>query len=164
MRYKENAPLGQGLIEFALVLPIVLFLSLGIIDCARIIFAFNGISNAAREAVRHGAVYPSDCAGIQNRATKLALVPRANVTATVAYDDGTTQQSLCSLYPDPMPSAYRIKVTVEATIPLLTPIINNFIPSVPIRYSTSRTILPAGVIPPPSPAAEPTTTPMPAHQ
>jgi PKD repeat protein len=160
----ENAPGGQGLVEFALVLPIILFLSLGIIDFARIIFIFNEVSNAARDAVRHGAVYPSDCAGIENRATNLILVPAADVVATVTYDDGQTQQAVCPSYPDPIPSGYRIKVMVEADIAPLTPIINNFITSVPIRYSASRTILLTGAVPPPPPpppAATATPTPGP---
>ncbi|MBN1886664.1 MAG: PKD domain-containing protein [Thermoflexales bacterium] len=162
MEPKESAPRGQGLVEFALVLPIILFLSLGIIDFARIIFIFNEVSNAAREAVRHGAVYPSDCAGIENKATNLILVPRADVIAVVTFDDGATQQAVCPGYPDPVMSGYRVKVTVEAAITPLTPVINNFITSVPIRYTASRTILLTGAVPPPPPPPPPATvTPTP---
>ena len=45
---------GQALTEFALILPILLLLILGIIEGARIIWAFVTVQNAAREAARYG--------------------------------------------------------------------------------------------------------------
>ena len=44
---------GQALTEFALILPILLLLILGIIEGARIIWAFVTVQNAAREAARY---------------------------------------------------------------------------------------------------------------
>ncbi len=43
---------GQSLVEVALVLPILLVILLGIFDFGRAVFAFNTVSNAAREAAR----------------------------------------------------------------------------------------------------------------
>src|SRR5436190_24017207 len=43
---------GQGLVEFALVAPILLLVIFGIIDMARLIQAQVTISNAARQAIR----------------------------------------------------------------------------------------------------------------
>ena len=43
---------GQTLVEFALILPIFVLLLVGIFDFGRAIYAYNTISNAAREAVR----------------------------------------------------------------------------------------------------------------
>jgi TadE-like protein len=43
---------GQSLVEMALVLPILLLILMGIFDMGRAIFAFNAVSNAAREAAR----------------------------------------------------------------------------------------------------------------
>jgi hypothetical protein len=43
---------GQGLVEFALVFPIFLFLLFGMFDIGRAVFAFNEVTNAAREGVR----------------------------------------------------------------------------------------------------------------
>jgi Flp pilus assembly protein TadG len=43
---------GQSLVEFALVLPILLVMFMGIFDFGRAIFAFNSVSNAAREGMR----------------------------------------------------------------------------------------------------------------
>ena len=43
---------GQSLVEFALVLPILLILMLGILDFGRAIFAYNSVSNGARSGAR----------------------------------------------------------------------------------------------------------------
>jgi len=44
------------LAEFALVIPIVLLVFMGIFDFGRMIFAYNDISNAAREGARKAIV------------------------------------------------------------------------------------------------------------
>ena len=44
---------GQALVEFALVLPIFILLLVAIFDLGRAVFAYNTLTNAARE----GAVY-----------------------------------------------------------------------------------------------------------
>jgi Flp pilus assembly protein TadG len=43
---------GQSLVEFALVLPVLLIMLLGILDFGRAVAAYNSVSNAARSAVR----------------------------------------------------------------------------------------------------------------
>ena len=43
---------GQSLVEFALVLPILLILLLGILDFGRAIYAYNSVSNGARSGAR----------------------------------------------------------------------------------------------------------------
>jgi hypothetical protein len=48
---------GQGLMEFALVLPVFLALLLGTVDIGRAIWANNTVANAAREAARYAAVH-----------------------------------------------------------------------------------------------------------
>lgn len=51
---------GQDLVEFALVVPIILLLFLGIIEFGIIVFRYNTVSNAAREGARYGIVHPKD--------------------------------------------------------------------------------------------------------
>lgn len=50
---------GQSLVEFALVLPIFLFLLFAIIDGGRYVYLNSTLSNAAREAARLGSVEAS---------------------------------------------------------------------------------------------------------
>jgi Flp pilus assembly protein TadG len=47
---------GQALVEFALVLPVLLVILLGTVDAGRLIFAYNSVSNAAREGGRTAIV------------------------------------------------------------------------------------------------------------
>ena len=51
---------GQSLVEFALISVVLFFLSLGIIDLARLLFAYSVVSNAAQEGSRYGIVRPRD--------------------------------------------------------------------------------------------------------
>ena len=55
-RSRKRLNRGQGLVEFALILPVLLFIVFGIIDFGRVMVIYAGVSNGAREAVRYGAV------------------------------------------------------------------------------------------------------------
>jgi Flp pilus assembly protein TadG len=50
---------GQGLVEFALVIPVFLFLVCGLIDVARLVYLNSTLSQAAREGARAGTVEAS---------------------------------------------------------------------------------------------------------
>jgi hypothetical protein len=52
---------GQGLAEFALVLPIFLTILIGMVDLGRAVWANNTVANAAREATRFAAVHGGSC-------------------------------------------------------------------------------------------------------
>ncbi|HET9083769.1 MAG TPA: TadE family protein, partial [Candidatus Limnocylindrales bacterium] len=47
---------GQALLEFALVLPIFILLLVAIFDLGRAVFAYNTLTNAAREGARMAIV------------------------------------------------------------------------------------------------------------
>jgi hypothetical protein len=51
-RFQRSAP-GQGLTEFAIALPILLLLVMGIIEFGRLLHAFLAVQNAARFAIRY---------------------------------------------------------------------------------------------------------------
>jgi Flp pilus assembly protein TadG len=52
---------GQGLVEFALVLPIFMVILIGMVDLGRAIWANNSVANAAREAARFASVHGGTC-------------------------------------------------------------------------------------------------------
>ena len=56
---------GQALVEFALVLPILLILLLGILDFSRAVAAYNSVSNGARSGARV-AIVNQDPAAIRD--------------------------------------------------------------------------------------------------
>lgn len=51
---------GQELVEYALTLPVLLLLVLGIMEFGLAVFAYNSVANAAREGARVGAVMDGD--------------------------------------------------------------------------------------------------------
>ncbi len=98
---------GQDIVEFALVVPFIALLFLGIIEFGIIVFRYNTVSNAAREGARYGIVHPtatgqSSCAaasagmvvaacnlttGLVASSTEVtATHPSGYVVVEVAYD------------------------------------------------------------------------------
>lgn len=65
MRNKRS--LGQAVIEFALILPILLFILVIVADMARVVAAQIALSNASREGARYAASWPADYNGIRSR-------------------------------------------------------------------------------------------------
>lgn len=68
---QQRSSAGQDLVEYALILPLLLLLLLGIAEFALIIFSHDTIANAAREGARYGSIHPTDTGGICNRARGL---------------------------------------------------------------------------------------------
>jgi Flp pilus assembly protein TadG len=96
-RFTHKKMTAQGLVEFALILPILLMLFMGVIDFGWILFNYSQLYNGMREALRYGSVpgYGTteqyyDCAGIRQM-----LMDRANMSGVkatdiiIVYDDGT---------------------------------------------------------------------------
>jgi Flp pilus assembly protein TadG len=55
-RYRRFEEVGQGLVEFALILPIFLLLIFALVDFGRAFFTWQVVTNAAREGARAAAV------------------------------------------------------------------------------------------------------------
>ena len=72
-RIQRNRESGQDLAEYALILPIVLLLIMGIIEVAVILFDYNAIANAAREGARVGIIQASTDQDIRDAAKNHAL-------------------------------------------------------------------------------------------
>ena len=58
---------GQSLVEFALTLPLLLALVLGVVDLGMGFKTYIGLTNAAREGVRWVSLHPTDPAGAEAR-------------------------------------------------------------------------------------------------
>jgi len=63
---------GQTLTEFALVIPLVVLIFLGLFDLGRAVYAYTTISNAAREAARVLIVDQSQTGGVFAAQTEAA--------------------------------------------------------------------------------------------
>ncbi len=75
---------GQGLVEFALVLPLFLFFIMVIVDLGRAVYFYSAIHNAVREGARYGITDPN-ASGIISATQKLTagldVVPTVTITA-----------------------------------------------------------------------------------
>ena len=59
LRSARHSQDGQGLVEFALVLPVFLLAVVGVFDVGRLVYANSALSQAAREGARLGAAEAS---------------------------------------------------------------------------------------------------------
>ena len=59
MRHRNRRSAGQGLVEFALVIPLFLLMFFGLVDAGRLIYTYNTLANAARSAARVAIVNQS---------------------------------------------------------------------------------------------------------
>lgn len=179
---RSNFIRGQGLVEFALALPLLLLVILGIVDFGRLFLMYSAVSNAAREGVRYGAVSGVgadipylDCAGIRDAAKRTAasgLVTLNDADITSQYDRGQTSDVIgqCgSVTASQIQLGHRLVVTVNTTFRPLTPIVGNLIPPIPVTFQAARTILKGGaasgptITSPPSSTSVATNTPGPTQ-
>jgi len=159
---------GQGMLEFALVLPVLLLLVFGIIEFGRLMFIYASVASASREAVRYGSAVDQaggvpryiDCPGIRDAAKRIgdfAGVQDAGIT--IKYDDGTVDiAASCASISDhsiiELGDRIVVSVTADYTPMVLLPNISAF----PITSTSARTIIKRVAIagtPAPTPTALP---------
>lgn len=80
------------MVEFALVLPLLILMLVGVLDFGRAIFAYNSVSNAARTGARVAIVDQSGPA-IRGAATEDA-VGLDPLLVTITYEAGCTPPEL----------------------------------------------------------------------
>jgi Flp pilus assembly protein TadG len=92
-RLQHRSTPGQALVEFALVVPLFVFILLGLFDLGRAVFYYSTVANASREAVRL-AIVDQTVTAIQQRAddSVSAVMNPALVDSVVTFyeSDATT--------------------------------------------------------------------------
>lgn len=128
----RDSETGQGLVEFALVAPVLLVIMLGVIQLGWIYTSQIGLTNSIREAARYAAtqrtVSPAQ-AGTNGTATvaQLNLVMPRNVNFYGAGNVSTASTSYCE-YIDPKGEyAIRARVTIQYRHPLFIPLITGIL-------------------------------------
>ncbi len=117
---------GQTLVEFALIFPIMLMVTYGLIELGRFMFVYASVSAAAREGARYGSAvgisengvpYFQDCQGIEDAVHRVSwFVTVTNIDIQYDYGDPATTFATCPP-PDSAISTEqgtRIHVTVTA--------------------------------------------------
>lgn len=140
---------GQGMVEFAIVFPMLLLLLIGIFEFGRVMFSYSVAIAATREAARYGAAIQDigggipqyeDCQGIREAAKrfgKYAGIDDGDITIQYFNDSGVFDTSCPPA--NELGLTDSISVTVNTSVSPLS-MIGNF-GTIPITSSSSRTIL-----------------------
>ena len=121
---------GQSLVEFALILPVLLLIFMGIVDFGRAIYAYNSVSNAAREGARLGIVDQRTGTGgaylaaieAANQATALGLSPTNPSQVLVTFPDPSVTHN-CQAISVGCPISVRVQYQFNAITPIIGRII-----------------------------------------
>lgn len=116
---------GQSLVEFALLLPLLLYLICGIIDFGRVMYTHMQLNLVTQEAVRLGGLGRSD-ADIKQYTLDHVNHP-TKVTVTISPTDTIRK------------SGDYVKVRLEEQIEYITPLMSTVLPS-PYSVITDSTI------------------------
>jgi hypothetical protein len=152
--------IAQTMVEFAIVFPVLLLITYGMIEFGRMMFIYAAVTGAAREGARYGAAagdsgggtpYYADCDGIRNAVHSTAFlitIPDADID--ISYDKGpglaevapTCEDLATDVFNenDPIDLGDRIIVHLTAQY---EPVIGGFlgVRGFPINAENARTIL-----------------------
>jgi Flp pilus assembly protein TadG len=109
---------GQEAVEFALLLPVLLLVLVGILDLGRLFHAAITIANAAREGARYGMEHPTETgnieAAVQGEAagTGLDLSDPGLSTIAISCPDGACTSGL----PLRVDVTYRVQLIVPGIL------------------------------------------------
>lgn len=128
---------GQALVEFALVLPIFLLVLVGLFDLGRAVFAYNSITNGAREGARLAIVNQSTALIKQRAINQVAIAETADPSVTIAFYRDATLTTTCTT----ATVGCMVSVEFQSTYRPITPIISSFIFPSGVTF-TARSVLP----------------------
>ncbi len=127
---------GQGMVELALMLPMMLTLVLGVVDLGMGFRTYITLNNAAREGARWVTIYPSDPGGAMARVAFEA--DHAGLENTGSADGGiqvtfSPQQSVYT-------AGQEVTVTIRHDYPVMFGIITG-LPNVPFSAEATMMVL-----------------------
>jgi Flp pilus assembly protein TadG len=148
---------GQAIVEFAIALPVLLMLLVGIMEVGRMLFMYASVVNSSRDAVRYASAYGrSDdgylkykyCDGIASVAKASGFILNLQDTdITITYDTGPGGTSLGSCPPATTTGEANINVDTEDRVSVTVSVTYNPmlsllpIPARTFTSTSSRTIL-----------------------
>jgi Flp pilus assembly protein TadG len=155
-RLRRNRSRGQGLVEFALIFPVLILILFGVFDFGRAIFAYNTLANASRAGVRVAIVNqnvpnlgcasgsgltPPDTTKVSAQdCAQQAAVSLGGATAKVTYKD-ITDTNPCTIggTADGGPAQVGCLAIVKTTYAFspITPIISSLVGTINLA-STSK--------------------------
>lgn len=153
---KHSSTRAQGMVEFAMTLPLLLMLVLGIFEFGRLLFVYSSVISAAREAARYGAAsgeitplsgvpYYADCNGIRAAARRIGGIAGINQINIWYEAENATDPTVfspkgtCGAASGPIELGDRIAVEVIATFRPMQGIVP--MPNINIRSIVRRTLI-----------------------
>jgi Flp pilus assembly protein TadG len=141
LRHRGRDGRGQSLVEFALVIPLFLLLLIAVFDLGRGVFAYNTLTNAAREGARMAIVNQDSATIIARAKTSTAIVelndPSVQIGFYVMADDGSPDfGDTCS----PVAVGCLAVVSFEADYRPITPLISNIVFGSGVKF-TAQSVL-----------------------
>jgi Flp pilus assembly protein TadG len=154
--HKPRREHAQGIVEFALVLPILLLVMFGIIEVGRLLAIYASVATASREAARYASAvgrsprnvpYYQDCFGMRSAAQRMGiLVGIAANSITIDYDHGPNTGNPFGNCPSGSSTSTvdaqlgdRVIIGVTAQYKPLLGLVR--LPAFPIESHTARTIV-----------------------
>jgi Flp pilus assembly protein TadG len=146
MQLTDPRERGQGLVEFALVLPLLVLLMLGLFDAGRLVLSYSELSNASRVGARvamvnqsqdstcTGSVQTYKCAAA-DLTVSMGLAAADIATAEFEDRDGnivSPEADICSQF-----GRCSATVTVAYTYSPITPIIGSLIGDIELQAKTT---------------------------
>jgi Flp pilus assembly protein TadG len=170
--WMRRAARGQGLVEFALIVPVLMLIVLLGLDFGRVFFGWVGLNNASRIGASYAAAHPTAWGSPGSAAE------RDSYEAQILADAAALNCTLPGTLPEPTFAAGTdlgdtAQVTLSCTFTLLTPIVSQLLGNAitiqadsvfPIRAGVAGTVPVSSAVPTPSPSpsATPTATPDPS--
>ena len=111
MKRKLRSEKGQSMVEFALIMPVLLLIVVGIIEFGLMFSGYLALTNASREAVRYISLGGDDASAIQ-RAKDVSMNLDSNKMTVLINPSGANRERGDS-----------VKVTIKYQYKFLTPFI-----------------------------------------
>lgn len=152
-RPASRKAVGQGMVEFLLVLPALMIVVMGTVEFSRLLAVYTVVNASSREAARYGAgvgdaglgtkTRYQDCSGIIAAANRISRSFISLSTVVIEYDQGPGT-ALITPVGCPPPAAQvglgtRIIVRVTATYRPIVPLIP--ISPITLMSETKRTVI-----------------------
>jgi Flp pilus assembly protein TadG len=139
-RDRRHGSRGQGLMEFALVIPIFLLMMIALFDLGRAVFAYNTLTNAAREGARIAIVnqyQPSIVARAKSQTSIVELDdPSVSVTFWHVASDGKPDRTKPQCNQLVAVGCLAV-VSFEATYRPITPFVSNILFGSGVTFTAS---------------------------
>ncbi|WP_129689929.1 TadE/TadG family type IV pilus assembly protein [Gottfriedia acidiceleris] len=113
---------GQSLVEFALILPLLAMLLLGMLDFGRIFHAYLALDHAGREAARAASIGKDDA-----------------TIKSVAVNDASSIKlttDKISISPSTRSSGSNVTITISYPVDFLTPVIGQIVGKLDLKSTT----------------------------